>query len=202
MIAVDIEGYSARIASEQLRVQEELRFVLDRAARQASLDRTGWHRQVRGDGELAVLPDLVDVPHVVGEFIAGLGSELAELNRRPASATPLRLRVALHHGTLTPGPFGPAGDAPIMVSRLLDAPPLRKHLAKRQRHDFVLVVSDSLYRDVVRTGFCPLDPAGFRAVRVVIKGITYTGHIYQGTVARTRADDVAFGHPASARRPA
>jgi hypothetical protein len=93
----------------------------------------------------------------------------------------------VHHGTLTAGPFGSAGDAPIGVSRLLDAPQPRRHLADRREHDLVLVISDALYRDVVRTGFCPLDPDRFRAFRVLTKGVTYRGHIYQGPVAAPKA---------------
>jgi hypothetical protein len=200
LIAVDIEGYSGRAAGEQLRAQEELGHVLDRAAAQADLDRPAWDREVRGDGELAVLPDGVDVPQVVGGFAVELDAALIEANRRSAPAAPLRLRVALHHGTLTTGPFGPAGDAPIVVSRLLDAARPRRQLADRREHDLVLVVSDPLYQDVVRTGFCPLDPACFRAFRVVTKGLTYRGHLFQGPVAPAAARPGGPAAPGSCLR--
>ena len=39
---------------------DELSDVLDVAARKAGLDRDLWYRQVRGDGELAVLPTDAD----------------------------------------------------------------------------------------------------------------------------------------------
>jgi len=177
VVAVDVEKYSTRDAREQLRAQTELQRILSVAAQNAGLDQREWYEQVSGDGELVVLPEDVDVSAVVGDFTCQLETMLAEFNRRAITATPLRLRVAMHHGTLTPGPFGPAGDAPIVVSRLLDAKPLRKLLADQQDRDLALIVSQTLYQDVVRTGFCSLDPEEFQAVRVNAKGIQYNGFV-------------------------
>jgi hypothetical protein len=187
VLAVDVEKYSARDAREQLRAQNELQRILSAAAQNVGLDQREWYEQVSGDGELVVLPEDVDVPVVVGDFTASLETILGECNSRMIGTDPrLRLRLALHHGTLTPGPFGPAGDAPIVVSRLLDAKPLRRLLAEQQERDLALIVSQSLYQDVVRTGFCSLDPDEFHAVRVKAKGMQYNGFVRrsdQGPVA-------------------
>jgi hypothetical protein len=179
VLAVDVEKYSARDAREQLRAQTELQRILSAAARNVGLDQREWYEQVSGDGELVVMPEDVDVPVVVGDFTSSLETILGEYNGRVIGGTRqrLRLRLALHHGTLTPGPFGPAGDAPIVVSRLLDAKPLRRLLAEQQEHDLALIVSQSLYQDVVRTGFCSLDPGEFQAVRVNAKGVQYNGFV-------------------------
>jgi hypothetical protein len=179
VLAVDVEKYSARDAREQLRAQTELQRILSAAARNVGLDQRQWYEQVSGDGELVVLPEDVDVSVVVGDFTSSLETILGEYNRRVIGGTRprLRLRVALHHGTLTPGPFGPAGDAPIVVSRLLDAKPLRRLLAEQQERDLALIVSQTLYQDVVRTGFCSLDPEEFQAVRVNAKGMQYNGFV-------------------------
>lgn len=179
VLAVDVEKYSARDAREQLRAQTELQRILTAAARNVGLDQREWYEQVSGDGELVVMPEDVDVPVVVGDFTSSLETILGEYNRRVIGGTRLRLRLrlALHHGTLTPGPFGPAGDAPIVVSRLLDAKPLRRLLAEQQERDLALIVSQSLYQDVVRTGFCSLDPEEFQAVRVNAKGTQYNGFV-------------------------
>lgn len=184
VLAVDVEKYSTRDAREQLRAQTELQRILNAAAQDTGLDQREWYEQVSGDGELVVLPEDVDVPAVVGGFTSSLETILGELNRRVSGGTRLRLRVAMHHGTLTPGPFGPAGDAPIVVSRLLDARPLRKLLADQQERDLALIVSQSLYQDVVRTGFCSLDPDEFRPVRVNAKGIQYNGFVRRSEVER------------------
>jgi hypothetical protein len=184
LLAVDIEKYSARVAVDQLLAQADLRQVLDTASKRAGLDRSQWHQQVSGDGELAVLPADVDVPRAVGGFVQHLDVALAELN---SERTPsLRVRLAMHHGTLASGPFGPVGDAPVVVSRLLDCGSLRRLLA-RTDGDLALAVSDSLYRDVIRTGFCSLDPARFQSIRVVAKGVAYRGYLYE-TPERTAQD--------------
>ena len=100
----------------------------------------------------------------------------------------LRVRLVLHHGTLIAGPFGPAGDAPIVASRLLEARPLRLFLARHPGDDLAFAVSGSLFHDVVRTGFCCLDPAAFDPMRITAKGITYHGYLHHG---------IASGHAAS-----
>ena len=182
VLAVDVEKYSTRDAREQLRAQTELHRIINVAAQNTGLDQREWYEQVSGDGELVVLPEDVDVSVVVGDFTRQLETILGEFNRE--AATRLRLRVAMHHGTLLPGPFGPAGDAPIVVSRLLDARPLRRLLADEQDRDLALIVSQSLYQDVVRTGFCSLDPDEFQPVRVNAKGIQYHGFVRRTERAR------------------
>ncbi|GAA0234154.1 hypothetical protein GCM10009527_033270 [Actinomadura nitritigenes] len=93
-------------------------------------------------------------------------------------------RLSLHHGELTAGPFGPAGDAPIVVQRLLDAGPPRRLLSADPERDLAYVVSDSLFDDVVRTGFCALRPDAFQAVKVTAKGAVFRGHIPARTSLR------------------
>jgi hypothetical protein len=191
LLAVDVERYSKRNAVEQLRAQNDLRQTIEDAASRSGLDRDVWYKQVRGDGELAVLPPEVDVLTVVGTFVSHLEAALVDVNDGCAGR-PLRLRLAMHHGTLASGPFGPIGDAPIVVSRLLDAPPLRKLLAERRDGDLGLVVSDTLFKDVVSTGFCPLDPAEFEAIRITVKGTSYRGHIRGSLVEPDEAMVLTF----------
>lgn len=183
VLAVDVEKYSSRDAREQLRAQTDLRRIISLAAQKAGLDQSQWYEQVSGDGELVVLPEDVDVSVVVGDFTSLLELILDDFNRQRTVGRRLRLRIALHHGTLTPGPFGPAGDAPIVVSRLLDAKSLRRVLADRQDRDVALIVSQTLYQDVVRTGFCSLDPEEFQPVRINAKGVVYHGFIQRRAAA-------------------
>jgi hypothetical protein len=187
LLAVDVEKYSARDAREQLRAQTDLHAALRLAAQNTGLDQSQWYEQVSGDGELVVLPEDVDVSVVVGDFTSQLEQILAEFNHHARPGKRLRLRVAIHHGTLTPGPFGPAGDAPIVVSRLLDARPLRRLLADQEDRDLALIVSQTLYQDVVRTGFCSLDPDEFHPVRVNSKGVQYHGFVRRGAVVEQLA---------------
>ncbi|HEU5028793.1 MAG TPA: hypothetical protein VFV01_28045 [Spirillospora sp.] len=180
LMAVDIEGYSKRDTSEQLLAQRQLSDALDRAARDVGLDRSRWDEHVRGDGELVTLPDGVDPGPVTGGFAIALAGALREINRAALEARArfrLRVRFSLHHGTMTAGPFGPAGDAPIVVQRLLDAGPLRRLLSADPERDLAYAVSDSLFEDVVRTGFCALGPEAFQPIKVTAKGAVFRGHI-------------------------
>ncbi|WP_228122362.1 nucleotidyl cyclase domain-containing protein [Saccharothrix syringae] len=180
VVAVDVEGYSKLDALDQSLVQSRLGEVLDLAAHDAGLDRSHWYRQVRGDGELAVLPADADTAWVVAHLTERLAANLADLRR---AGTPLRMRVAMHCGTLTAGRFGLVGDAPIVTCRLLDAGAARRELAAAST-DLVLVISERLFDDVVRTRFHDLDPTRFRATRFRAKGTWYSGYLCPGPPRR------------------
>ncbi|WP_207943274.1 hypothetical protein [Actinomadura sp. KC345] len=181
LLAVDIKGYSARTPRMQLQAQADLLDAMEAAAEEAGLDRGRCLQQVSGDGELAVLPGDDDIVTVVGTYPAALERALAETNRRAAPDRRLRVRFAFHHGALVMGPstaFGPAGDAPVVVSRLLDARPLRRYLTVHPERNVALIVSDQIYREVVCSGFCALPPEHFQQIRTTIKGAVYQGYIY------------------------
>lgn len=179
LAAVDIEGFSRLDASQQVRRQQELARVLDAAARRAGMDRAAWVREVHGDGELAVLPDGTDGPVLVARYPRALATALTKVNGEGVSRPRLRLRLALHHGTLAAGALGVAGNAPIEVSRLLDSDVLRQELARRADQDLVLIVSGRVYDDVVQTRFLGLDPADFAPVIIGVKGQEYRGYIHR-----------------------
>ena len=182
VVAVDIESFSRLDTLDQSLAQERLRDVLDVAAQKSGLDRDDWYRQPRGDGELAVLPTGTDVAWVVARFTDQLADALRGLRWGPDRRDPaLRLRVSMHYGTLTAGHFGPVGDAPIVACRLLDASMVRRALADEPRADLVLVTSERLFHDVVRTRFHGLVPDRFRQVRMSLKGVSYTGYVCAGT---------------------
>jgi hypothetical protein len=96
---VDVEGYSTRSARDQLLAQRDLVRALDAAAAGSGLDRRHWHRQVTGDGELAVLPGQADVARAIGLFPGWLRGMLADRNAACRAGPRLRVRLALHHGT-------------------------------------------------------------------------------------------------------
>jgi hypothetical protein len=180
VVAVDITGFSALGVLEQSASQTLLGELLDDAASAVGVDR--WRcRQPRGDGELAVLPADTDVASIVGDWTHHLVGALRSAN----SAHPrMRIRVAMHHGPLTAGRFGPVGEGPIVASRLLDAQPTRAALATDPSSDLVLVVSRQLYLDVVVTGFRGIAADRFRPMSARIKGRNYTGFLCLGTPRR------------------
>jgi hypothetical protein len=182
--AVDVEKYSSRVARAQLLVQRGLSEALTNAARVAGLDRTAWYTEPRGDGELAVLPIEVDVAAAVGGFARQLAAALAALN--DGEPERLRLRLAMHYGTLALGPLGYAGQAPIVVSRLLDSRPLRQSLRDHPDRDLALAVSGGLYDDVIATGFCALDPQCFQGFRINVEGTIHQGYVYEPSPRQRR----------------
>jgi len=177
LTAVDIEGFSSQHTLAQVLMQADLGWVLDTAANRAHLDRARWHLQERGDGELAVLPSDTDGPRLIADYPREVERALSELNddRRRR----IRIRIAMHHGTLVQGRrFGPAGQGPVVVSRLLESDELRKYLAQRPELDLVLIVSASLYHDVIETRLHRLDPAEFTPIDIYVKGGSYPAYIY------------------------
>src|SRR2546430_8789914 len=57
LISVDTRGYGGTDDIRQHEIQNELPAVLGGSAERAGLDRSTWHSQPAGDGELSVLPD-------------------------------------------------------------------------------------------------------------------------------------------------
>ena len=187
LAAVDIEGFSRLDALEQVTIQDHLRGVLETAAFRAGLDRTLWDIQVNGDGELAVLPSDIDGARLVADYPRELEAALTELNVARDRGPRLRIRAALHHGTVAMGKLGAVGKAPIVVSRLLDSDRLRQELRHR-RTDLVLVVSDALFTDVIESRFRGLDPDEFSRIEEYAKGQSYIGYIHRpGTGSGHRA---------------
>ncbi|HEY7485121.1 MAG TPA: hypothetical protein VH912_11730 [Streptosporangiaceae bacterium] len=177
IIAVDVHRYSRRDPLAQVDTQKDLIDALENAAVAVGLDRRKWHLQSIGDGELAILPAAVDEPVVVADFVEELRKRLLRQNRSLRRDARLRIRVAIHSGMLHLAANGYAGPGPVETCRLLDAAPLKDALAAADEADLVLIVSDSLFRDIVKPGFRGLRPEHFRPVRVTVKEFNRTGYV-------------------------
>jgi hypothetical protein len=191
LVAVDVAGFSQRHAAEQARAQDDLEMAITQAAASAGLQRERWYRQPSGDGELAVLPQGVDGLSLVAVYPRELAASVANINR--ANRTPrLRLRLAIHHGAVVPGCFGPVGTALVAISRLVDAEVTRQQLRQRNGLDVALIVSATVYDEVIQSRLHNLDPEPFRRVLIRAKGIPYVGYLYQSNVGLRE-----YGTPAS-----
>jgi len=183
LVAVDVADFSQSHAAGQARYQDDLNHAMTQAAANAGLGRERWYRQPRGDGELAVLPEDVTGLSVVADYPRELASAVATVNRAGKGGPPLRVRMAIHHGAVTPGVFGPVGAAPVVISRLVDAGIVRRQLRQRSDLDIVLIVSDIVYDEVIRSGLSGLNPEAFRRTAIKAKGSTYVGYLYQDIIA-------------------
>jgi hypothetical protein len=180
LTAVDVEGFSRHPAAEQARIQDTLDYAMSEAAARAGLDRKNWYRQPGGDGELAVLPQEINSLSLVADYPRRLAAVLSEINKSARPGSRLRLRMAIHHGSVSPGPLGPVGMAPITVSRLVDAQVLRQELSRQAGADLVLIVSATVYDEVVRSRFGELDPETFCRTVIKAKDTKLIGYLYQG----------------------
>jgi hypothetical protein len=179
LVSIDVEGFSQRHAAEQARVQDDLEDAMRRAAADAGLDLKRWYRQPRGDGELAVLPEGADGLSLVADYPRSLASAVAAVNQARKPGQRLRTRMAIHHGAVAPGRFGPVGTAPIEISRLVDAEVVRQHLRQRGNLDIALIVSGTVYNEVIQSRLSGLQPEVFRRVIIRAKGMTYVGYLCQ-----------------------
>jgi hypothetical protein len=178
LVAIDVAGFSRYSAAEQAKIQDDLESAMTQAAGSAGLDREHWYCQPRGDGELAVLPAGGNGLSLVADYPRELASRIAEINLSSRSSR-LRVRLAIHHGAVLPGRFGPVGPALITVARLVDAPVVRQQLHKRSDLHVGLIVSGTIYDEVIRSELCDLSPSAFRRVNTRAKGIAYIGYLYQ-----------------------
>ena len=193
IVAVDIEGFSQRYAAAQARAQDDLKLAMAQAAEGAGLKRERWYRQPSGDGELAVLPQGVDGLSLVADYPRELAFSVASVNRTNQGPR-LRLRLAIHHGAVSPGCFGPVGKALSEISRLVDAEVARQQLRQRGDLDIVLIVSATVYDEVIQSRLHNLDPDAFRRVIVRAKG---KGSSHIGYLCQTNLGLPESGIPAS-----
>jgi len=171
LLALDAKDYSRRPALAHLEVRKGIREVTMEGFHRANIDPIAVTRQDTGDGLLAVIPAHVPKAAVVADLVRELGLAVAGYNRTRNEEGRLRLRVALHHGDVIIDGTGFAGEAPIVVTRLLDALPARAALDDDPSLDLAVILSERLFADTVAERFRGLDPADF--VRVGVESAKY-----------------------------
>jgi hypothetical protein len=164
-LSVDAKGYSGRDDGGQSRLQHELVALLDEAAKSVGLDRTCWHRQGTGDGELALIPASEPETVVLQDFTQALAQRLFSRNTGRFGADRLRLRMAADHGLARLDANGFAGTMVVGVARMIDAQAVRAVLDEADPAPLVQVLSDHLYHGVVEAGHAG-SPAEFRMITV------------------------------------
>jgi hypothetical protein len=152
---------------------------MDDATEAAGLDRIDWLIQQGGDGELAILP-----PETSERTVARLApiadQLLREHNQGLAPEAKIRLRLAVHQGLVhLDGANGFPSEAVVHVCRLVDSPQLKQALRAFTGANVALIVSDSLYREVIEH-YRDLRPDQFAEILAEIpdKGFSSTAWIY------------------------
>lgn len=141
------------------------------------------HQEDRGDGILAALRPDVPPALMVGRWIATLHAVLRAYNALHGGGGPggagsgggggggrrLRLRVGMNAGLVLDDGRGLVGRAVDLACRLCDSAPARQVMTDAPEVDLLIVVSDSLYRNVVIEGGRFVEPDRYRRVPVVAK---------------------------------
>ncbi|UED88506.1 hypothetical protein K4G22_16205 [Streptomyces profundus] len=163
VISVDACG-SGRLAID---AKKSLRRAMYRAFEEAG-DAVGvlpgeLRKEDRGDGILATVEPSVPQVDLVGRWVETLRQGVREHNR--AGGVPLRLRVAMHAGPVVIDAEGLVGRAVDLTCRLCDSEAAKRAIDEAGA-DFLLVVSDPLYRTVVREGGRYIEPDDYVPHRV------------------------------------
>ncbi|MGA5446162.1 hypothetical protein ACPCVO_05840 [Streptomyces umbrinus] len=187
-LAVDIEKYSARDNADMVRLQRVLLRTLRAACERVGVAWERCGRQAQGDGYLLVLEPDVDETRVVPGLLVGLMAGLAAANERAVEVNSaagkessggdlnsVRMRASLHQGIVHEADSGYAGSAVVALFRVLDSDPVRRVLAESSDTDLVAAFSDTLYQDLVDTGYEGLSAVGFEKVEIEIAAKNFTG---------------------------
>lgn len=164
--ASDLERYSRLRHDDQWNAQRDLAAIQERAAKHARLPREKASIQRAGDGDLTRWPAGTTTTDLLAHYVPALHSELLRINKRLSPDKQMRMRLAVVAGTSEPGDYGLVGDTAITVSRLVDAPELRRALADSPDHPLVVIVDDAIYQDVIQPEVSHLDPRHYHRVEI------------------------------------
>ncbi|NEW41409.1 hypothetical protein GV794_19570 [Nocardia cyriacigeorgica] len=180
LLAVDAVGYGARDDQRQHALQANLLHLLDLAAARAGLHRDAWAKQPQGDGELAVLPadESEREQMIIDGFVRELNNALIAHNRDLRDEARLRLRLAIHFGSVAEAENGYSGQGVVMVSRLADSTSVKKALELTHASNLAVILSERVFNESVLQRHTSLDPNLFRTVEVRNKELCETAYLY------------------------
>lgn len=174
IVAVDVEGSSARSNVAKARLRDDMYDLLEKALVDSGITEDLREPLVdRGDGALALVhpAEHLTTSRLADTFVPTLRTRLARHNTDARHR--FRLRVAIHSGDVHFDRRGTFGTDIDVTVRLLDAPEV-KALLRQTTAPLVLVVSDEVHRSLVRHG----DGDGFEPlVRLHVAGEAHHGWV-------------------------
>ncbi len=188
ILAFDVEGFSAPYRDDRARAAVRAGFyqVLRESFQASGLPWSSDTYEDRGDGAIVLVSPLVPKVLLIDPLLGCLCARLAEHNRTARLAERFRLRCAVHAGEVATDEYGMAGLDLILACRMLDAAELRASLVN-SRVDLATIVSDGIYRAVVRHGYRDIDPTTYHPVHVRVKQNRI--HAWLHIPARSDTDD-------------
>ncbi|MFD8493436.1 hypothetical protein [Amycolatopsis sp. NPDC059657] len=180
MLALDIEGSTARTNPAKAELRRVMYELLEEALRAGGISEA--HRDAlvdRGDGVLVLIRPVDEVPKT-----ALLNPVIPTLTKLLAAHDALhpdhrfRLRAVVHAGEVHYDGHGNFGEALDVAFRLLDAPAVKAALEQTDA-PVALVVSDDIYRCVVKHGYEGIDVVRFDPlVTLQLAGIQHRGWVH------------------------
>ena len=167
MFAVDIAAFGDRDPDIQLYLRGALYRIVEDSCASAGISWAACHHEDRGDGILVVTPGVGETA-LLDALVAHLRTGIRTHNKAASPAAQIRLRMAVNAGYVIRDAHGVSGKAVIQLFRMLNAPALKVLFADRGG-DFVLIVSPTLYQEVIRSSSSAMDPDAFLAIDVDVK---------------------------------
>jgi hypothetical protein len=157
IFAVDLEGSTKRTNPAKGELRRLMYQLMDRALAAAHIGRQHLEQTAdRGDGMLILIKPHDDVPKTVllGRLIPVLTALLAEHNATAADMSlHMRLRAVIHAGEVHLDDWGFYGEELDVAFRLLDSLGVKRALGAARMSPLVLVISDEIFRTIVRHGY-------------------------------------------------
>jgi class 3 adenylate cyclase len=185
IVALDIEGSTSRPDSVKAELRSKLYEVFCAALSSAGIHKRYRDRLIdRGDGILALIHPVDQAPKalLLNRAVPALNQFLADYNaslpRSCQTQRQLRVRAVVHAGEVHYDANGCFGEALDVAFRLLDAGSVKRAL-RAATGPIALVISEDIYRTVVRHGYVEADQRTFQQlVRVQVAGSCYAGRIH------------------------
>jgi len=179
ILAIDVEGFTRRPRRDvdRLLMRKELYRLLEQALARAGLRPEDFRAEDRGDGVLVLLNAEVPKTRVLPWLVLRMAAELNRYNRTAPEATRIRVRAVVHAGEVASDAYGHASKDLNLTFRLLDSDLLRGYLANA-RTSLVLLVSASIYNDIIEQGYREIDAEAFQPVQVVAKSTHALAWVY------------------------
>lgn len=168
LVAVDIEGYSLRLNQGHIELRSALRRILADSFDIVGVEIVPEEQQDQGDGFLTLVRPEVSKVVLVDGLVREIENALRRYNRYQTQGGKIRLRVALHSGELHIDEAGFPGEATVTVMRLIEAEQVKTALANAPK-DLAVIVSDSLYQDVVAHDYGSIVHEEYMQVEVAVK---------------------------------
>lgn len=193
LLGLDIQGSTSTTNVERGRARAYMYEVMQEALRSAGIGDNHVDRFIdRGDGVIAPVRPVPQAPktRLLDTVIPTLSLLLAQHNGGNPDGRQLRMRAVLHAGEVHFDERGCYGEAIDLSCRLLDHQELRNQLSRTDA-PLVLVVSEDIYRSIVRQGYDGINDDEFDpVVHVQMAGVRHKGWVTVpdgDTVRRIRA---------------